>query len=172
MEKCHARHFCPVGVERNWNRGLSRHHRYPLGYGQGRPRRTRSQCWRRCGSARRSGGRGSWGYTHRAVSGRPAGQGSAAGSEKDGDELAENGTGTIRAVEAAPHVIVKVISTISPSGIAPNGGDHINDDYVDLSIGISNVVEERGGEAGQCSEANCIGKAAAVGVVGSKLMQD
>ena len=49
--------------------------------------------------------------------------GSAApcGSEKDGDGLVENRTGNVWARAVDPHVIAKVISTTSPSGIVPNG---------------------------------------------------
>ena len=135
-----------------------------MGYEQGRPRRTRSQCWRRSGSARRRGGRGSWRYTHRAVSGRPAGQGSAArvgeGRRWIGRERYWHYSGS-RDRAACD---CKGDFYDFPIGYRPERRYRIDDDYVDFSIGISNVVEERGGETERHSEANCIGKAAAVGV--------
>ena len=49
--------------------------------------------------------------------------GSAApcGSEKDGDGLVENRTSNVWVIEVVPHVIARVISATSPSGIVPNG---------------------------------------------------
>ena len=94
------------------------------------------------------------------------------GSEKDGDGLAENGTGTIRAVEAAPHVIVKVISTISPSGIVPNGAI-ISTMIMSISPSVSRTSWKNAGVKPEgTAKRTASGRPLLSESVESKLMQD
>ena len=94
------------------------------------------------------------------------------GSEKDGDGLAENGTGTIRAVEAAPHVIVKVISTISPSGIVPNGAI-ISTMIMSISPSVSRTSwKNTGVKPDSVAKRTASGRPLLSESVESKLMQD
>jgi len=94
------------------------------------------------------------------------------GSEKDGDGLAENGTGTIRAVEAAPQVIVKVISTISPSGIVPNGAI-ISTMIMSISPSVSRTSWKNAGvKPDGTAKRTASGRPLLSESVESKLMQD
>ena len=107
----------------------------------------------------------------------PAGDGwlgsvAPCGSEKDGDGLVENRTGNVWMIEVVPHVIAKVISATSPSGIVPNGAI-MSATLMSISPSVSPASWENAGVNPEGTVKRTVsGRPLLSASVESKLMQD